>query len=184
MARLIYVPVVHSTVEMGSEASAYKAAFIARYGELKWAERSAEFDEIWRAIRKQLDALCINFRRVKLYQDSLPVCGQEAALVHDLAARGSRNHQMLEALAQKGAALVGTESPGLLLDEYRLLQSQDRTEAKEAELLRERDRFIATRIDETLGVDETGILFIGALHKVADYLPARIIVDYVSICGR
>lgn len=41
MARLIYVPVVHSTAEMGSAAPAYKAAFVARYGESKWMERSA-----------------------------------------------------------------------------------------------------------------------------------------------
>ena len=121
MARLIYVPVVHSTAEMGSAAPAYKAAFVARYGEGKWAERSAEFDAIWRAIADAIKALGLDLERVKLYQDSLPVCGRESALVQDLAAQGSRNHQLLESLVRGGATLVGTESPTLLLDEYKLL---------------------------------------------------------------
>jgi hypothetical protein len=175
MARLIYVPVVHSTAEMGSAAPAYKAAFVARHGEGKWAERSAKFDVIWRAIADAIKALWLDLRRVKLYQDSLPVSGQEVALVQDLAALGSQNHQLL----------VGTESPELLLEEYRLLQSpEERTEAIAADLLEARDRFIAGRIDTTLGDGEDGILFIGALHKVAKFLPQRIRVEYLAIRGQ
>lgn len=181
MARLIYVPVVHSTAEMGSAAGAYKAAFVARYGARKWAERSAEFDAIWRAIADAIMALGLEFSRVNLYQDSLPVCGRESDLVHDLAAQGSRNHQLLQSLMRRGAALVGTESPALLLDEYRLLQTPERTEAQAAALLEARDRFIAGQIDATLGEDRDGLLFIGALHKVAKYLPQRIKVQYLAV---
>ncbi len=50
--------------------------------------------------RRAIRALRLDLKRVKLYQDSLPVCGHERALVHDLAAQGSRNHQLLEALAE------------------------------------------------------------------------------------
>lgn len=184
MARLVYVPVVHSTAEMGSAASAYKAAFVARYGEGKWAERSAEYDAIWRAIAHAIRTRGLDLGRVKLYQDSLPVCGQERALVNDLASQGSRNHQLLESLMRDGATLVGAESPSLLLDEYKLLQSPERTEAQAAMLLEARDRFIAERIDATLRDDEDGILFIGALHKVADFLPRRIKVEYLAVCGQ
>jgi len=185
MARLIYVPVVHSTAEMSSAAPAYKAAFIAQHGEGKWAERSAKFDVIWRAIADAIKALWLDLRRVKLYQDSLPVSGQEVALVQDLAALGSQNHQLLVGLMRGGATLVGTESPELLLEEYRLLQSpEERTEAIAADLLEARDRFIAGRIDTTLGDGEDGILFIGALHKVAKFLPQRIRVEYLAIRGQ
>jgi hypothetical protein len=84
-----------------------------------------------------------------------------------------------------GATLVGTESPELLLEEYRLLQSpEERTEAIAADLLEARDRFIAGRIDTTLGDGEDGILFIGALHKVAKFLPQRIRVEYLAIRGQ
>ncbi|MDR3517842.1 MAG: hypothetical protein P4M00_18735 [Azospirillaceae bacterium] len=181
MARLIYVPVVHSTAEMGSAAAAYKVAFVARYGERKWVERSAEFDAIWRGIADAIGALKLDLTRVNLYQDSLPVSGRESALVHDLAAQGSRNHQLLESLMQGGAQLVGTESLALLLDEYKLFQSAERTEAQASALLEARDRFIVGQIDATLGEGRDGILFMGALHKVATYLPRRIKVEYLAI---
>ncbi|MGO9740663.1 MAG: hypothetical protein ACLPN5_03950 [Roseiarcus sp.] len=183
MARLIYVPVVHSTAEMGSAAPAYKAAFVARYGERKWAERSAEFDAVWRSIADEIDRLGLDYSHVKLYQDSLPVCGRENELMRDLASLGSRNHQLLESLVRRGATLVGAESPTLLLDEYKLLQSPERTEAQAAALLAARDRFIAGQIDATLGDDEDGLLFIGALHEVAKFLPARIVVQYLPMRG-
>ncbi|MGD9541731.1 MAG: hypothetical protein AB7V61_12475, partial [Methylocystis sp.] len=76
---------------------------------------------------------------------------------------------------------VGTESPTLLLDEYKLMQSQDRTDAKAAALLEARDRFIAKQIDSTLGDGDVGILFMGALHKVAQFLPERIKAEYLTI---
>ncbi|VFU16422.1 hypothetical protein [Methylocella tundrae] len=182
MARLIYVPVLHSTPEMGSSARAYEAAFVARYGQSKWEERSAKFDAIWRAIADAIKALWLDLRRVKLFQDSLPVCGREVALVEELAAQGSQNHQLLVNLMRGGATLVGTESPDLLLEEYRALQSpEQRTEASAAALLEARDRFIGGRIEATLGDAEDGILFIGALHDVARFLPRRIKVEYLQI---
>ena len=181
MARLIYVPVIHSIAEMGSAADAYQAAFAARYGERKLAERSTEFDAIWRAIGEGIKLLRLDLKRVNLYQDSLPICGHERTLVHEIASQGSRNHQLLEALADSGALLIGTESPSLLLEEYRLLQSPERTDAQAVALLDARDQFIAGRIDETLSEGTTGLLFIGALHRVAKFLPKRISVEYLAI---
>ena len=40
--------------------------------------------------------------------------------------------------------------------------------------LRRRDRFIIATIDETLGQNETGILFIGAYHNITRKLPKDI----------
>ena len=178
---MVYVPVIHSLAEMGSAAESYRAAFAARYGERKLTERSIEFDAIWRAISDGLRSLRLDLKRVNLYQDSLPICGHERALVHEIASQGSRNHQLLEALIDSGASLVGTESPSLLLDEYRLMQSPARTEAQGAAILDARDNFIAGRIDETLSEGSTGILFIGALHRVAKFLPKQISVEYLAI---
>lgn len=185
MANLLYVPVVHSSAEMGSAASGYKAAFIARFGEQHWRDRCEEYSAIWRAIHEAVDRAieqnAVVLQDVKLYQDSLPVCGREAELVGQLAAEGSENHQLLTALIQRGAVLVGSESPELLLEEYRLLQAPGHTEAQGAALLEQRDRFIARRIAETLGEHELGILFIGALHEVHRYLPPHIKVEYLPI---
>ena len=184
MARLIYVPVMHSSVEMGSAAGAYKAAFVARFGEQKWQERCDEFDAIWAAIAAAIDALALDPAALKLYQDSLPVCGKEVGLTRDLAALGSHNHRLLATLVDKGAALIGTESPGLLLEEYRLLQSAERAPQEAAALLKKRDQFIAERIDATLGEGETGLLFMGALHQVTRLLPPRIRVEYLAVRPR
>jgi hypothetical protein len=172
---------------MGSAASGYRAAFIARFGERKWRERCDEYSAIWRAIHARVDQAIerrgVTLRHVKLYQDSLPICGHEAELVMQLAAQGSENHHLLSALMQRGAALVGSESPELLIEEYRLLQTPGHTEAQAASLLERRDRFIAERIAETLGEDELGILFVGALHGVDRYLTKRITVEYLPIKG-
>lgn len=184
MARLIYIPVMHSSAEMGSAARAYKAAFVARFGERKWQERCDEFDAIWSAIAAAIDALALDPARIKLYQDSLPLCGREVALTRELAALGSHNHRLLAALIDRGASLIGTESPELLLEEYRLLQSAERVPQEAAALLRKRDRFIAERIDATLGEGETGLLFMGALHQVAGLLPPRIRVEYLAVRPR
>jgi hypothetical protein len=185
MAHLLYVPVVHGSAEMGSAASGYQAAFIARFGEQKWRERCDEYNAIWRAIQEGIDQRIqqrgVTLQHVRLYQDSLPVCGHEAALVTQLAEQGSENHKLLGVLMQRGAVLVGSESPELLLEEYRLLQAPGHTEAQASALLEQRDRFIAQRIAETLGERELGILFIGALHRVHLYLPRQIAVEYLPI---
>ncbi len=185
MAHLLYVPVVHSSADMGSAASGYRAAFIARFGEQKWRERNAEYKAIWHVIGERVDQAIerrgVTPQQVKLYQDSLPVCGREAELVAELAAQGSENHQLLSALVRRGAVLVGSESAELLVEEYRLLQTPGHTEAQAALLLEQRDRFVAGRVAETLGEDELGILFIGALHGVDRYLAKRITVEYLRI---
>jgi hypothetical protein len=185
MAHLLYVPVVHSSADMGSAASGYRSAFIARFGKQKWHERTEEYASIWRGILENLDAAIARhgrpYSQVKLYQDSLPVCGHEAAMVAELAGQGSENHKLLASLIARGAVLMGSESPQLLITEYRLLQTQGHTQEQADALLEERDRFIATRIEATLAEDELGVLFIGALHQVPRYLSARITVEYLPI---
>ena len=90
-------------------------------------------------------------------------------------APGSANHQLLLDLTQRGASLVGTEDPQLLLREYQLQRQQlgAATPAGQAavpsprdaaELLAARDGFIAVRIAETLRDAEIGLLFLGAAH--------------------
>ena len=68
---------------------------------------------------------------------------------------------------------MGTEDPQLLIQEYQLHQHEkDKSLAnqelhkKAARLLEARDRFIAKRIDETLQAEETGLLFLGAAHRL------------------
>jgi hypothetical protein len=118
----------------------------------------------------------------------LPVCGHEREIVSELAGAGSRNHRLLLALAERGAALMGTESPELLVEEYQLasaafasgasLKREVRQRELRDSLLEKRDRYIAQRINSTLGAGESGILFLGMLHQAAKYLDSGIDVVY------
>ena len=102
--------------------------------------------------------------------------------MRDLAAAGSRNHQLLCELMARGCQLTGTESPALLLEEYHLarasLQREPRAGVVGADtassLLERADRFIADQIDRTLEPGWTGLLFLGMLHAVDRFLPADV----------
>jgi hypothetical protein len=125
---------------------------------------------------------------VRVYQDGLPVCGHEQEIVSELAEAGSRNHRLLLELQARGAVLMGTESPELLVEEYHLATAEFASEATPRtnirrqqlrdSLLEKRDRFIAERINATLAAGESGILFLGMLHKAAKYLDPDIDVIY------
>jgi pheromone shutdown protein TraB len=91
------------------------------------------------------------------------------------------------------AEIIDTENPELLIEEknllvdiYKSLTSDDREKAKQRyetrkkELLQERDKYIASRINSTLKRGETGILFIGAEHNVIPSLEKDIeVIDLV-----
>ncbi len=183
MRALIYVPIVHSEVDLGSMAEEVRRRFQEAFGADEWARRFASVEAMWDGLRTKLCALPVDWSRTRLYQDGLPVCDREHEIVRELAAKGSRNHQLLVELMGRGATLVGTESPELMVKEYRRVQrlvhaSRESAEDEAGEelkregesILRERDAFIAARIDSTLREGETGILFLGLLHRVDELL--------------
>lgn len=187
MRALIYIPILHSEVDLGSMAGEVRRRFEAAYGAAEWARRYASIEAMWAGIHDRLCALPLDWSRTRLYQDGLPVCGREADIVADLAARGSWNHQILAELAAYGAALMGTEDPQAMVAEYRRIQrlvQAAHAGAPDAvveelliegdEILRARDAFMAHRIDSTLQEGETGILFIGLAHEVDELLEGKL----------
>jgi len=183
MRVLIYVPIVHSEVELGTLAGEVRRTFLETFGEQAWARQHDGIEAMWGGIRARLLALPLPLQRCRVYQDGLPVCDHEREIVRDLAASGSRNHQLLVELAGRGATLMGTEDPQLMVRDYlrlkRLVQAAQEPTAdsvveeirREGEvILRERDRFIAGRITATLTESEVGILFLGLLHRVDELL--------------
>ncbi len=192
MRQLIYVPVIHSEADMGTVAESHKKEFTDQFGVCVWNEHIKAVDEMWEGIRKRLCKLDVDYSKVRIYQDGLPLCGREMHIVRDVAAQGSQNHQLVLSLVERGASLEGTEDVQLLLEEYRYIQAIT-TERKPAEkrkkakslsvkrklLLRRRDRFTAQRIDETLQEGETGILFAGMAHRIDMCLPNDINVSYL-----
>lgn len=192
MRRLIYVPIVHTIVDMGSTAEVLRQESIRRFGAERWAESRRIIDEVWEGIRAKLLGLKLSWERVRIYQDGLPVSGRELEIARDVAAQGSKNYQIVIELVQRGATLMGTESPELLTQEYthitRIAEAQSDAEREEAtrsyatesaEILRARDAFIARRIAETLEEGEVGLLFLGMMHGVDRLLPEEIQVEFL-----
>jgi len=151
----------------------------------KWEQHLKKINDLWTGIELRLNQKNLRYDQVRVYQDGLPVCGKELQIVQDIADSGGRNHQLLLNLVQKGATLMGTEDPSLLIKEYQLIKntSQQKSSGKDTEkranYIAERDAFIANRIDTTLKEGETGILFLGMLHKVDEKLPSDIAIDYL-----
>lgn len=189
--KLIVVPVIHTTKDFGSYLEIVKKQYIEEYGTQNWEEHLKSVEVLWQYIETQILSCALTYSKIRLYQDGLPVGGHEKEVVEQLANDGSRNHQLLYTLMQKGATLMGTENLSLLLEEReRLLKMDTHTELqpqddlKYNDLIERRDQFIAKRIDETLVNDETGILFVGALHRIADKLPKDIEVQTIGYANK
>lgn len=195
MTRLLYViPIVHTEADLGSLAARTKQHSGATPE--SWDRKQATIAKFWAAIAQWCAReLPADLSRFRLYQDGLPVCGRERAIVEDLALRGSANHRLLLDLLARNAALEGTESAPLLIEEYKLAQAMLSSPApagaatsppskaelaqRAASILAQRDAFIARRIDDTLKQGERGVLFIGLLHDVLTKLPRTLDIHTV-----
>jgi hypothetical protein len=175
--RLILIPVIHNLADLGSLAESVRAHYLEHFGPAVWQQRERAVGELWKEIRRAIDALHLDYGQARIYQDGLPVCGKESQIVQELAGAGSLNHQLVLELTGKGAVLMGTEDPQLLIREYQLhrrrIGAGDGNDppapsppADGADLLAARDLFIAQRIAATLQDRETGLLFLGAAHRI------------------
>ncbi len=192
MRRLIHVPIVHSQADLGPIQERVRQAYLEKGGEEAWKASRIALAEFWSAIEIALDRICLDYTKLRLYQDGLPVCGLEERIVRDLAQQGGANYRILLKLTGRGAKIEGTEDPDLLRKEYELIMTNLHADAGSAatdkagnvavlrDLLDRRDRFIAQRIDKTLQAGETGILFLGALHHATAMLPDTIQVTSLS----
>jgi hypothetical protein len=175
---LIHFPIVHSAEDLGGLADATKQT---RGDDAAHARHEQAVAAIWDHIEQAVKALPVSSRGWRVYQDGLPVCEHEIDIVNQLAAAGSRNYRLVKSLVARGAMLMGTELGELLVEEYSLQkevleQGRDSEETVQlaASLLARRDRFIAERIDDTLCAGETGILFLGMMHRLDEWLPGDI----------
>ncbi len=189
MRTLVIIPIIHTEQDMGSLLSEIKREYVSRYGLAQWDSHLNSIAEIWDGIRRMILDFDLPYASVRLFQDGLPLCGKEAEIVRDVAARGSKNHQLLAELAGRGARLMGTEDPQLLLQEYQFLQGalrdmqseegEQRWKQQSQRLLADRDQFIAARINDTLLPNEIGLLFLGMAHQIEPMLSSDILVRHL-----
>ncbi len=188
---LIYVPIIHTQADMGALSRSVRRATIQKLGRQAWERNVDVIGRMWEEIRRAAEGWDLPWEKVRLYQDGLPRCGREAEIVRDLAGAGSPNHQLLLSLTKRGATLMGTESPDLLVEEYRLVREilaatgpeeaarlEARHQGRSRSLLAQRDQYIAARINESLCAGETALLFLGMLHSLDPWLAKDIRVRY------
>ena len=178
--KLVYIPIIHTLADMGTLGAAVRGMKLSALGRQGLTHSAAVLNKMWAQIESVVASLPVTPGSTRVYQDGLPVCRHEQEIVSELAGAGNRNHRLLLKLQARGATLMGTESPELLLEEYQLAAAAFasgatvRTGASQKQLrdtlLEKRDRYIAARINATLGAGESGILFMGMLHQAARYL--------------
>jgi len=189
MRKLLYVPIIHGESDLGSLGPAIDRTSASLVGHKRWAEHKQTISRFWQSVADYL--LSLDAAGLKIYQDGLVADGELGMrVVEEAARRGSRNHQIILSLMEKGAEIRRTEDASLLLQEHQSLsrlasgQPPEMTsidlKGQSERLAAERDRFIAKTIDESLGEGETAVLFIGAYHSVLSYLAPDIVVQQVK----
>ena len=183
----MYIPIIHTQADMGDLGASLQRIKASTFGRRRFIQSEELVDRMWQEIEQTVERLPIGAGMTRIYQDGLPVCAHEPRIISDLAEAGSRNYKLLLHLESRGAMLMGTENPDLLVEEYQLAVTglnsggaggKRQRELRSAALLEKRDRFIAARINSTLQPGETGILFLGMLHSVQPYLDSDIDILY------
>ena len=192
LKRLIYVPILHAQKASGQTTSILHGN---EENDIKRWKNNTELtavDEMWEGIASKIEGLNLPCNQTRIYQDGLPVCGNEFEIVTRLAESGSPNFLYILNLIQKRAKLEGTENIDLLMQEYDLLNKlllknskKDRKKAiaeyqsKSRALLTLRDEFILNRITSTLQKRELPIVFMGVMHRLDKMLEKDFLVSYI-----
>lgn len=192
MRTLLYVPIIHTSADLGSLAKDVAKRGVADLGEDLWEEHRKIVDGFWEVIANYFDSEDVS--GVKIYQDGMVAEGEIGEMiVKEGEKSGSRNYELVSRLLKRGAFLVKTEDFNLVKEERDRLLSI--TQAKSTlqkitaylkykfikdRLLDKRDKFIAQRINETLKSGGKGILFIGAFHDVRKWLSWDIRINEIK----
>ena len=191
MRKLIYVPIIHMSADMGSIAKKLNEKGITAFGEEFWKGHRETISGFWDVISHYFDYIDMdtrNRKKMKIYQDGM-IAEREVAqrIVEEGIKSGSKNYELVLRLLKQGAVLVKTEDFKLVKEELDRLLAITKTKSTSKKLiafikyrliknrlLKKRDEYISKRIDKTLKDDEIGILFLGAYHNIKKRLPKDI----------
>jgi hypothetical protein len=196
MRTLFYVPIIHTSSDLGSLAKDVAKRGMMELGQEVWNEHLKTVEGFWNAIL--LYFMYIDELGLKIYQDGMVAEGEIGQKIVEEGTRlGSKNYELVARLLKQGAILMKTEDFNLVKEERDRLLTL--TKAKSVtqkliafikyklvknRLLNKRDRFIAQRINETLNDGERGVLFIGAFHNVKKFLPWDIQIKEIKDAQR
>jgi hypothetical protein len=194
MRTLLYIPIIHSGADMGSMAAEISRKGVEEFGKDFWETHTSTVNKYWENIARYCRNLEIGADGLKIYQDGMVADGEIAVrIIEDSLKAGSKNYEIISGLVSRGAVVVRTEELWMVKKELEMLKTIPtsgalivkiirifRFKILQSKLLKQRDKFIAGRIAETLGQDETGIIFLGAYHNILKYLPRDISVKEVK----
>lgn len=186
MRKLLYVPIIHSSADLGTIAAEAEKKGVAICGKERWEAHKQTIASFWNALLTYFKDL--NPKGFKIYQDGMVADGEVGMrIVEDGVKRGSKNYEIINLLIKKGAIPVKTEDIDIVMKEYKAVKELAKAKtfigktvayfkyiSGKNKVLEERDKYIAKRIGETLEERETGVLFIGAHHNVVGKLPGDI----------
>lgn len=192
MRTLFYVPIIHTSADLGSLAQVVTRRGIAGLGEDLWTQHRIAVEGFWKAIADWFDS--VNVSGMRLYQDGMITDGEVGQKIVEAGVKaGSQNYELVDRLLRRGAILVKTEDFNLVKEERDRLLAMTQTSSTTRKLiaflsyqlaknrlLKKRDRFIAEQIGATLAENQRGILFIGAYHNIRAKLKTDIQVREVK----
>lgn len=186
------MPIIHSAPDLGSIAPVIDQRSSEICGKEWWHRHKETVSLFWDSLSLYFDRL--KAPELKVYQDGLMASGELGRkIIEEGAAKGSMNHQIVLKLIERGGEIRKTEDISLLKEEYEYVLKLAQTKSpfekglayigykryKEG-LLEERDKFVASTINETLKEGELGVLFIGVYHEVLPRLSGDIRVHEVK----
>ena len=146
-----------------------------------------KFNKYWDQVENQVSDLELKLGQIsKIYHELIPASGEKGAKA--IKELHQRSYEVIKERLEKGARLEATEE-GELLTEFMDwgrclaigLQNEkvfNKIYESYVEVSKRRNEYIAKHIDETLEVDETGILFMREGHQVQ--FPSDMQVFYVA----
>jgi len=196
MRILYYVEIIHGKLDLGSLGEEVSQASQRIMGRQKTIQLQKQTENLWIVLKKEIEKLDLDYQKLVVFQDGLPDTEPQLIqrIIEEGAKKGSPNYLLLQKLKDKGATIVGTEDPKLLMEEYKMAQEEFKERnlyrqrqlviahrAKKVQLIRERDKFIAQKIDQNLTEGRVGIVFMGMIHKVKERLPSDIQVKLIDL---
>jgi len=192
MRTLLYVPIIHTSADLGSLAEDVERRGLKKFGENMWRDHLRTIDGLWDALFLYFDSIHVS--GAKIFQDGMIADGDVGLnIIQEGEKAGSKNHRLVSKLLQRGAILMKTEDFTLVKKERDRLLKMIRVKTTAEKLfglflykltkktlLRQRDEYIAQRIDQALKEGETGILFIGAYHHIKPRLPHDIHIKEIK----
>ncbi len=198
MKKLIYFPIIHNEVDLGSMGSEIKSEGEKKYGITEWKQHLENIENSWDVVKI---AICnqikdISYSNIKIYQDGLPIDGEIGLkIIKDLSIKGSKNYQIIEDLVSKGAQIIVAENKEYLIEEYtyikNIIDSTDNPPLQFKnqliyqdvvdELLNKRDEYITDKINTTLNDNELGIAFFGSMHSILNKINKDIVTIKLDV---